>query len=459
VLLPHSIQATIAARVFAECARRKIEYGFFRKRGLLPCATDGALDRFGTVFFERMSVLKRRSDDPEDKFVRIAACATCSLEQSCPGADAAYVAQHGDGGMRPVPLDVSMDWKLKPINRLDQRGLKSISAFDNDSESNGRSLLRINGHCNMSCSFCFIDRTVPDLETEMLLRSIDRLADHHLDHIVLSGGEPTLHPDLPALVAHAKGRGFRTVEIQSNGVKIADPEYAKRLADAGMDKLTVSLHSVDPAHSDKITRLPNGFGKTLRAVHNARELGVRTQIAHVITKSNYRELPDTVRFLREEFPADGGALEICFGIAQPISDLVYTWVMPTFAEVKPFMRRALDYCLENDIGFGGMIGQGGYPPCMLDGDLRYYEKNLVNIYRSDGQEDFYKAPRCGDCSFDAWCLGVRRYYVDTYGDAEIAPFSADIEALRAAAGAPVPHAPRTANGERLIRIGRRPSSS
>lgn len=451
VLLPHGAAAKIAARLFGTCAREKVEYGFFAKRGLLPCAAGGALDRFGTVFFDRLNHLKHNPHGHEERYERVAACASCSLSQSCPGVEAAYLATFGDGGLAPIPLDVSMDWKLKRINRLEEHGVKAVSAFENEADDNGRSLVRINGHCNMSCAFCFIDRTVPDFETDGLRRSIDALAARNLDHLVLSGGEPTLHPDLDALVAHAKSLGFRTIEIQTNGVKAADRAYAERLAGAGLNKVTVSLHSVDAEHSDKITRLPGAFGKTMRAMHHFRELGVLTQVAHVITKSNYRELPETVRFLRGEFPAEGGHLSICFGIAQPISDLVYTWVMPRFDEVKPFMREALDYCLETGVGFGGMIGQGGYPPCMLDGDLRYYAANLPNIYKSpDHDRQFYKAERCRECSFDPWCLGVRRYYVDTYGDAEITPFRADVPAA--------PPAAAPGKGERLIQIGRRPAS-
>lgn len=430
VLLAHGRAAKIAARIFDACARNKVEYGFFGKRGLLPCATGGALHRFGTVFFERMSQQKHRAPSGEE---RVAACARCSLSQSCPGVDAAYIATFGAAELEPIPLEVSMDWKLKRINRLEERGVKSVSTFDNETEHRGRSLVRVNGHCNMSCAFCFIDRTVPDFEAEGLRRSIDELAARNLDHLVLSGGEPTLHPDLAALVAHAKGLGFRTIEIQTNGVKAADPAYARRLAEAGLNKVTISLHSVDREHSDKITRLPGAFDKTIRAMHHFRGLGVLTQVAHVITKSNYRELPDTVRFLRSEFPQDEGHLSVCFGIAQPISDLVYTWVMPRFDEVRPFMREALDYCIEHEVGFGGMIGQGGYPPCMLDGDLRYYAGNLANIYKSaDHDRQFYKAPRCSGCAFDPWCLGVRRDYVDTYGDAEIQPFRADVTAITSA---------------------------
>lgn len=461
LLLAHGEQARIAARVFAAAARRKVEYGFFTKRGVLPCAAEGALDRFGTVFFDRLNHLKHNPHSRDERFERVAACASCSLEQSCPGVDAAYLKAFGAVDLAAIPLDVSMDWKLKRINRLEEHGVKNVSAFSNEVEDQGRALVRINGHCNMSCGFCFIDRTVPDFETEGLKRAIDDLAAQNLDHLVLSGGEPTLHPDLDALIAHAKALGFRTVEIQSNGVKAAEMGYAKRLADAGLDKITVSLHSVDPEHSDKITRLPGAFGKTMAAMHNFRELGVLTQVAHVITRSNFAELPDTVRFLRAEFPEATGRLSVCFGIAQPISDLVYTWVIPRFDEVAPYMRQALDYCLDTDVGFGGMIGQGGYPPCMLGGDLRYYERNLIHIYKSeDHDEQFYKAPRCGECSFDPWCLGVRRDYVETYGEAEITPFQVDGAALppRPAAPEPKPRAATRRPGEALIQIGKRPAA-
>jgi hypothetical protein len=204
----------------------------------------------------------------------------------------------------------------------------------------------------------------------------------------------------------------------------------------------------------------------MAAMHNFRRLGVLTQVAHVITKSNFQELPDTVRFLRNEFPEETGRLSICFGIAQGISDLVFTWVIPRFEEIKPYVKDALDYCLESGIGFGGMIGQGGYPPCMLNGDLRYYERNLIHIYKSaDHDAQFYKAERCKECSFDAWCLGVRKHYVETYGEAEIEPFKADVGArppggpsLEARSEDAGWAAPARRPEEKLIQIGRRPSA-
>ena len=426
-LLPPAEQAALAEKVFDACSRRSVEYGFSSHRGISPCATAGALERFGTVFHERFNYLKHAS--AKERFVRVAACASCSLEASCRGLEEDDVKYFGSDELRPVPLEHSMSWKLRRLNRLEERDYKYVSEFENEFESSARSLVRINGHCNMACAFCFVDRTVPDFEYDSLAQQIDRLAARQTNHLVLSGGEPTLHPRLTDLVRHARGLGFRTIEMQSNGVRAADMGYARALADAGMNKVTVSLHSADPEQSDEITRLPKAFGKTMRAMHNFRSMGVLTQVAHVITEANYRQLPDTVRFLRTEFPADGGHLSICFGIAQGISDLVFQWVIPRFREIRPYMRDALDYCIETGIGFGGMLGQGGYPPCMLDGEMKYYDRVLGHVYRSaDHDDQFYKAPRCRECSFDSHCVGVRRSYVEAYGEDEIAPFQREISA-------------------------------
>jgi MoaA/NifB/PqqE/SkfB family radical SAM enzyme len=437
-LLPYSAQARIAARLFRSCQGHNVEYGFTTKRGILPCAADGALEHFATVFYERVQYFQHTAPARDgEPFTRIDACGTCSLSSSCNGIEAAYVEQFGSAECAPVPLDVSMGWKLRRINKLEDVDYRNVSPFENESPINPRGLIRINGHCNMSCAFCFVDRTAPDFERDQLQDEIAAMARGGTRHLVLSGGEPTLHPQLAELIRFAKSLGtFDVIEMQSNGVKCADLEYARGLSAAGLNKVTVSLHSIDPEHSDEITRLPHAFGKTVQAMHNFRRLGVLTQVAHVITKANYRELPDTMRYLRREFPAEGGHLSICLAIAQGISDLVFQWVIPTFTEIKPYVSEALDYCLESGVGFGGMIGQGGYPPCMLDGDLRYYRNVLDKVFKSDDASDqFYKPDKCKECSFDAYCLGPRRSYVEHYGDGEIKPFRAEIAAPTAVSAA------------------------
>ena len=195
---------------------------------------------------------------------------------------------------------------------------------------------------------------------------------------------------------------------------------------AGLTKATVSLHSMDPATSDAITRLPGAFPRTVAGLHQLAALGVDTQLAHVISADNFRALPAFTAAMLDEFAGAGRRLSVCFAVAQRISDLVPRWVLPSFTEIRPYVTAALDACDARGVGYGGLIGQGGYPPCVLSGDLRYHHGVLDKIYASaDADQQFAKAPQCARCDFDRHCLGVRRDYLERHGDAELVPFAID----------------------------------
>jgi MoaA/NifB/PqqE/SkfB family radical SAM enzyme len=409
---------------FQVAQRRRLEYGLAEKHGIAPCAAGGLLDRYGSVFHDRINHYKHSK---RIELTEVTACSSCVLRENCPGVEVDYAQHYGDQEFTPIGLDEALGWRLRPLNKLDQWEYNQVSSFDNPVTSREMSLVRINGHCNMACSFCFVDRTVGDSDIADVVQEIRTFVDEGTKHLIISGGEPTIHPRLADIIRSARDMGVNSIEMQSNGVRAADLDYAKTLVDAGVTLVTFSLHSVDPETSDEITRLPKAFWKTVQAMHNFRKLGVRVQIACVITKVNFKELPEYVRFIRTEFPEDEGHLSICFAIAQGISDLVAKWVVPTFSEIRPYFKNALDFCLDSNLGYGGIIGQGGYPPCMLDGEYRYYDQLMDKIYRSPGeQRDFYKSEACSDCSFNEYCVGVRRAYIDQYGDAEITPISREV---------------------------------
>lgn len=416
-LVPYPEAADVVARAFQASRRQRRIIGVFERWVVPPCAADGKLDDYGDLFNQRHKHFRAHASD---ELVRVPACAECDIANACGGVDRGYVDLFGAQGLRPIPLDEANRWYTKPINRLEEIPFNRFSPFDNKQRSGKRGLLRINGHCNMGCSFCFVDLSHPDVAEGDLFGELDRLAEHGVTELVISGGEPSLHPSLANVIAHGKSLGFETIEIQSNGVKFANREYAEQVASAGLDIACISLHHYDADESDRITKRPKAYGRTVQAIHNLRELGVWTRISHVINRLNYKDLPEFVRFARQEWPE--GMVDICFAIAQEISSQASTWILPTFTEIKPYVRDALDYCLENNISFSGFIGQGSYPPCMLDGDLRYYERVLDEVHRSPNSYDWYKAERCAECAFNDKCVGVRRSYVETYGDEEIRPF-------------------------------------
>jgi MoaA/NifB/PqqE/SkfB family radical SAM enzyme len=288
-LIPYGEAAALAARVFTACSRAKVEYGFAQRRALPPCAAGGAMDRFGTFFFDRVDYL--RHADPAE-FERVEACGACSLAEVCPGVERAYLAHFGRAGLAPVPLSVSMDWKLKQVNKLDGRDFKNVSDFDTDDATRHRSLIRINGHCNMSCAFCFVDRTVPDFPAEEILGDIERLAARNLTHLVLSGGEPTLHPALPRFIARAKELGFQ--HHRGADQRREDRRHGATPAPSSTPGSTRSPARCTASTPSTPTRSPAcraASGRRSRSLHNFRELGVLTQVAHVVTKLQLRGAP------------------------------------------------------------------------------------------------------------------------------------------------------------------------
>ena len=100
-------------------------------------------------------------------------------------------------------------------------------------------LLEVTERCNLHCRFCFAHggegACEPGLD-ELKAAVLDILRQCGSPLLQLSGGEPTLRDDLPELVRFAKEAGCRYVQLNTNGIRLArEPDYAKRLADAGLD--------------------------------------------------------------------------------------------------------------------------------------------------------------------------------------------------------------------------------
>ena len=99
-------------------------------------------------------------------------------------------------------------------------------------------LLEVTQRCNLRCRYCFADGGAgEDLSFDACktaIRDIVRQCGQPL--LQLSGGEPGLRDDLPELVRYAKEAGCSYTQVNTNGIRLAeDPDYVRRLADAGLD--------------------------------------------------------------------------------------------------------------------------------------------------------------------------------------------------------------------------------
>jgi len=108
--------------------------------------------------------------------------------------------------------------------------------------------LIITRDCNLSCAYCNeYTPGAPHVPTETLKRRIDKLDNLGVLVYDILGGEPVMHPDLPALVAYIKSKqnGANLVTVISNGFLLT-ADIIDTLNEAGLDLMQLSVDSVKP---------------------------------------------------------------------------------------------------------------------------------------------------------------------------------------------------------------------
>lgn len=99
--------------------------------------------------------------------------------------------------------------------------------------------------CNLACTYCNeFDKDSQPVPTAEMLKRISKLGELGASVITFSGGEPTLHPDLDALIRRARDAGA-IATIITNGYLLT-PSRIKRLSAAGLDYLQISIDNVEP---------------------------------------------------------------------------------------------------------------------------------------------------------------------------------------------------------------------
>lgn len=124
--------------------------------------------------------------------------------------------------------------------------------------------------CNLRCAMCNHwrdDRDHP-LELRQFKPIIDDLAALGCRKIHVSGGEPTLYPELPDLVRYITGHGIR-VNMTTNGTLLTR-DRARALAEAGLTAANISIDSPDPRLHDKIRGVKGSWKRTVKGFRRLR---------------------------------------------------------------------------------------------------------------------------------------------------------------------------------------------
>ena len=225
------------------------------------------------------------------------------LDKTCP--------EHG--AFRALVWQGRMDfesWLLSEPSMAEGEGLRCPGGCGLCGEHQAGSccvLLEVTRRCDLRCRFCFADggAAEDDPSAEELEAAITDIVQKCGPVLLqLSGGEPTLRDDLPRLIRFAKSAGCGCVQLNTNGLRLArDPDYAARLAEAGLDIVFLQFDGVDDRIYQTLRGAPLLKEKTeaIRVCDRLR-LGV-TLVPTVVPGVNDRALGEIVRFAAEHVPA------------------------------------------------------------------------------------------------------------------------------------------------------------
>ncbi len=312
-----------------------------------------------------------------------------------------------------------------------------------------RGVLWLGLKCDVRCKFCY-DELVASREKAWIpvaeaTRALDKFRFFYRNEFVdFMGGEPTLHPQVLDIVAHAARIGLRPTVI-THGMHLADLDRARGYAQAGIHDFLVSIHGIGDTVRAVHGRGRDNFARQLAALDNLRTLGIPFRLNVTMIRDNLTELPAIA-----DLAGAKGARVVNFLTFNPY----FEWTdQPEIAfqarhgEIAPYLAQAIDRCTE----LGVEANVRYLPPCQLPGreahvytgyqlpyDAHEWDYNswydaghpgtppaqwyLQASRRQQQRHHYAHVPACASCALRQVCDGFQAQYVARWGGDEAVPY-------------------------------------
>src|SRR3990170_7398584 len=143
--------------------------------------------------------------------------------------------------------------------------------------------------CNLKCPHCYInaaERKLPnELSTDAAKMLIHQIAEVSRPLLILSGGEPLLRKDIFELIRYGTEKGLK-MGLGSNG-SLIDAPTAKRLKEAGVKTVSISLDSSIPERHDTFRGVSGSWEKAISAIKALRDNDLLVQVNTTVTQDNF----------------------------------------------------------------------------------------------------------------------------------------------------------------------------
>jgi len=167
--------------------------------------------------------------------------------------------------------------------------------------------ISVTDKCNLRCVYCMPMEGLPWLKRDELLsyeeieQIVRTMAGMGLRRVRITGGEPLVRRDVPDLIRMISAvPEIDDLSLSTNAVLLAD--HADELRAAGLDRINVSLDSLQEDRVDAISRRPGSYGKIMEGLQAAEEADFTPLKINVvlIRGQNDDEIEDFARITREK---------------------------------------------------------------------------------------------------------------------------------------------------------------
>jgi MoaA/NifB/PqqE/SkfB family radical SAM enzyme len=213
-----------------------------------------------------------------------------------------------------TPEEVQAQLRLKESKPLVYEKMIRYNERISKGQSVANIQIQYGYQCNMKCIHCSIQpfqkirnrRKLTLQDVANLSKQADELG---LANITVSGGEPTLYKDFDGLIAAINPAKF-WIQVDTNGWLFND-KLAKHWKSIGVDKIDLSLDSLNEQEHDDFRRKPGAWKRAVKAIDYANNAGISVLINTVVTHSRMRS-PEFIQFL-DFLATKNVATMICWG--------------------------------------------------------------------------------------------------------------------------------------------------
>ncbi|MCX7825264.1 MAG: radical SAM protein [Verrucomicrobiae bacterium] len=213
------------------------------------------------------------------------------------------------------------------------------------------SFIEVTPRCNLACPVCYIDASTKgrDLPLDDFKRMVRQMkADNPETHLILIGGEPTIHHQFFEMLDVVRDAGLmKRCYVATNGVKLSDEEFCRKVRATGLRWFYLAFDGTDKEICRKIRGSYRSYEAPRKTIENLRKIhGSRVVLSVTVVKDvNDRDLPRIV-----DFALDNG------DVVRRISISAEAYCGRQTSTEDLLRRRVTVECIENVLRRGLKIG-------------------------------------------------------------------------------------------------------